>query len=64
LLGEQARARSIAEPALRQQRELEPRVLGAGDADIGRCEQDPSSEISSEVFLSRMFAFVGLFSVT
>jgi hypothetical protein len=36
LLGEQARARSIAEPALGQQRELEARMLGTGDADIGR----------------------------
>ena len=30
----------MPQPALGQQRELEARVLGAGDADIGRGEQD------------------------
>ena len=30
----------MAEPALRQQREFEPGVLAAGDADVGRGQQD------------------------
>ena len=40
LLGEQAGAGTMPQPALGQQRELEARVLGAGDPDVGRRQQD------------------------
>ncbi len=40
LLGQQAGAGTMPQPALRQQRELEARVLGAGDPDVGGRQQD------------------------